>query len=132
MKMRICISLSEDDKREIDEWLQTLFPDGVDAYDDQLISAIYNELRNSDSFSYEYDITENWESMAQFLQTRTGDCEEFTQLFFHAIQAAYEQMPARNQPELSILAGTVGPWGFMNQAIVWCWFQLQMNSILLI
>ena len=103
------LSLSEDDKREIDEWLQTLFPDGVDALsDDQLISAIYNELRNSDSFSYEYDITENWESMAQFLQTRTGDCEEFTQLFFHAIQAAYEQMPARDQPELSILAGTVG------------------------
>ena len=69
----------------VSDWLQELFSDGFSGMsDEQIILKIYNHII-SDEFSYARDIGDEWQSIAEFLDARIGDCEDFSHLFFSGI-----------------------------------------------
>ena len=102
------LALSAEDEAAINAWLLELFPEGIDQLsDDDVLLAVFNAI-NGDEFSYQSDIGDHWESMAQFLLTKTGDCEEFSHLLFHSLTMLYSQYPDRTAPQLELSSGLVG------------------------
>ncbi len=100
------LDLSPEDRLALDEWLATVFPNGWDHLSDEdMIMAVYTKLL-SDEFEYQPDIGDQWASVSQFLDSKTGDCEEFSHLFYSALQVLFES--SEHPPTVQVLAGLVG------------------------
>ena len=100
------LDLSPEDRLALDEWLATVFPNGWDDLSDEaMIMAVYTKLL-SDEFEYQPDIGDQWASVSQFLDSKTGDCEEFSHLFYSALQVLFES--SEQPPTVQVLAGLVG------------------------
>ena len=102
--------LTEQDTAAINEWLTDVFPTGAhDATDEAIVMTVLMALQ-SDAFHYRPDVVDEWQPMASFLATKTGDCEEYSHLLFHALTLVYAALPDRQCPPLQVVAGTVrGP-----------------------
>ncbi|MEK9728047.1 MAG: hypothetical protein VW397_08095, partial [Candidatus Margulisiibacteriota bacterium] len=99
---------TELDLAAIDEWLTSLFPYGFsEVSDDEILLTLMSALQ-SDGFTYQVDIADQWQSMVEFLASKSGDCEEFSHLLFSAVQRIYDQLPDRDRPTLQVVSGLVG------------------------
>ena len=77
-----------------------------DATDEAIVMTLLMALQ-SDAFHYRPDVVDEWQPMASFLATKTGDCEEYSHLLFHALTLMYASLPDRQYPPLQVVAGTV-------------------------
>ena len=67
------LDLSYEDSVAIADWLASIFPDGYESpTDDEIVACIYNSIALSDSFEYQHDVTDFWESMEQFCNPNRG------------------------------------------------------------
>jgi hypothetical protein len=100
------LDLSPEDRLALGEWLATVFPNGWDHLSDEdMIMAVYTQLL-SDEFEYQPEIGDQWASVSQFLDSKKGDCEEFSHLFYSALQVLFES--SEQPPTVQVLAGLVG------------------------
>ena len=101
------LTLSEADQLAIQDFIDSLFEDDPSGLTDEEIIFIVMSALQSDAFEYQVDIGDQWESMAQFLQYRTGDCEEFSHLLYATLSAIYNDLPDRSL-NMQMVAGMMG------------------------
>ncbi len=105
-KAHHALELTQDDKHELTNWLKLVFPEGWSGLtDEEIIMRIYEQIMGDD-FEYVSDIGDQWDSIAQFLKTKSGDCEEYSHLFYCALSMVFESK--ESSPDIQVLAGLVG------------------------
>ena len=84
------LDLTQEDRDALNAWLISVFPDGwSDLTDEAIIMRIYQQMM-TDDFEYVPDIGDQWASISQFLNSKSGDCEEYAHLFYSAISMVFE------------------------------------------
>ena len=85
----------------------------ADATDEAIVMTLLMALQ-SDAFHYRPDVVDEWQPMASFLATKTGDCEEYSHLF-HPLTLMYASLPDQQ----CTVAGGCRHIGGRIWAIVW-------------
>ena len=66
-----------------------------------------------------YNVVDDWASMASFLDTKSGDCEDFSHLFYHALNRVYDRIDNRSVPSARLSSGMVrGEFSSVGHSVV--------------
>ena len=114
------LQLSTADQQALDQWLKDIFPVGTAGLsDDDIVFALMTAVKND--IDYRADLGDDWAPIKTILTTKSGDCEDVSHLFFAAVHAVYADLPDRQAPDVSVVAGVVGaePLVFGHSVVQW-------------
>ena len=94
----------------VQAFLDRLFPDGYhDLSEWEILTQIYSSLADGTQFVYQREARDDWRTVASFLETRRGDCEEFAHAQMSLALAAFEDAGMSDfEDRFAIHIGTLG------------------------